>query len=402
MKKEVIVLLLLGILLVSPLVLAQEQVKVYSGFNRFVDNVKMFFSGGDNKVMLALEIREKEVNSAMINSRNGEDEEAEKNLKRARERLKFVQERVSTDTAEDVGLNVDEIIGDINKEKDLSNSFGIYVLEERKTQLTAELVIKVEGNERLTEVKVAEEKLGQINNVIKEWVVENSFGEEGEEGDEGLIREIKTDIDSGDYGEDDGLTPEIKTYTDKVGTEEILDKIDDGGMAPGTNNEAPGDTIVSGGNNVIDSVDDVIETGDNVVSTGVDPDATPKTPVPTDGSICCKKTKYGETRYHWDSKDDCLDPGNIKGDVMDNNVCLSLGSAILDQEDPESWGSIEGGVPEPCVAQGAYDDEACERIMEMLEICCRKIVDGEVVYEWIPGKICVSPYGDRVDEDACL
>ena len=74
MRKSVITLFLLGILLVSPLVLAQEQtqteeqIKTYSGFNKFTDNVKLTFSGGDNKVRLALEIREKEVNSAMLDS----------------------------------------------------------------------------------------------------------------------------------------------------------------------------------------------------------------------------------------------------------------------------------------------------------------------------------------------
>ena len=48
MKKEVMILLLLGILFVSPLVLAQEQAQTYSGFNKFVDNIKLFFSFGDN------------------------------------------------------------------------------------------------------------------------------------------------------------------------------------------------------------------------------------------------------------------------------------------------------------------------------------------------------------------
>ncbi|MEA3378801.1 MAG: hypothetical protein U9Q69_04130, partial [Nanoarchaeota archaeon] len=57
-------------LLVLPLVLAQEQSQTYYGFNRFTDNVKMFFTSGDNKVGLALEIREKEVDSAIINSQN--------------------------------------------------------------------------------------------------------------------------------------------------------------------------------------------------------------------------------------------------------------------------------------------------------------------------------------------
>ena len=61
MKKEVTVLLLLGMLLVLPLVQAQTQYQsqTYSGFNRFTDNIKLTFSVGDNKVKLALEIREK-------------------------------------------------------------------------------------------------------------------------------------------------------------------------------------------------------------------------------------------------------------------------------------------------------------------------------------------------------
>ena len=60
MKKEVITFLLVGILLVSPSVLAQEQSQTYSGLNRFTDNVKMFFTSGDDKVGLALKIREED------------------------------------------------------------------------------------------------------------------------------------------------------------------------------------------------------------------------------------------------------------------------------------------------------------------------------------------------------
>ena len=85
MKKEVTVLLLLGILLVSPLIQAQEQTQTYSGFDRFTDNVKLIFSGGDNEVRLALEIREKEVNSAISISKS---KEAIKNLERAKKNSK--------------------------------------------------------------------------------------------------------------------------------------------------------------------------------------------------------------------------------------------------------------------------------------------------------------------------
>ena len=335
MKKRVIGLLLLGILLVSPLVLAQEQAQTYSGFDRFVDNVKMFFSFGDKKVMLALDIREKELNSAIMNIKNGDNEEAGKNLERAKERLQFVQNKVSKDIAEDVKANIDQTISKINEDENLPDSFKSYILEEEKTQLTAESVIEVE------------EKEGQT-----------------------LTRDIVEDSDK---------------VTIEAGVMDIEEKTAD------IDNQIAEITVQN----------NVVEIGENEVSSDVASDATPKTPAPTDGSICCKKTKNGETRYHWDYEKDCLNPENIKGEVMDDDVCLALGTKVLDEEDPESWGLVDGGVPEPCVAQGAYDDEACSKIMEMVEICCRKIVDGEVVYEWVPGKICVSPYGDRVDESFC-
>ncbi len=140
MKKEVIVLLLLGILLVSPLILAQEQAQTYSGFSRFVDNVKMFFSFGDNKVMLALEIREEEVDSAIINSQDQNEKDAIKNLERAHKRLQFINGKVSLDVVDEVKESVDEIVNKIEDEEDLSDNFDVYVLEEKKTKLTGELI----------------------------------------------------------------------------------------------------------------------------------------------------------------------------------------------------------------------------------------------------------------------
>ena len=148
MKKGVVVLLLLGILLISPLVLAleqtqaQEQIKTYSGFDRFVDNVKMFFASGDNEVKLALEIREKEVDSAIINSQNQGEDKAIKNLERAKQKLQIVQEKVSLDTSEQIKTSVDEITDKITDEENLPDEFDEYLLEEEKTQLTAVLTEK--------------------------------------------------------------------------------------------------------------------------------------------------------------------------------------------------------------------------------------------------------------------
>ena len=140
-KKAVSFVFLIAIALLFasiPIVSAQT----YSGFNRFTDDVKLFFSNGDSKVRLALEIREKEVNSALENAVNGNTENFIKNLEKAQDKLKIVQEKVSLNTSEEIKTSVDEITNRINKEENLSNEFGEYLLEEQKTQLTAVLTEK--------------------------------------------------------------------------------------------------------------------------------------------------------------------------------------------------------------------------------------------------------------------
>ena len=146
MKRIFALLFLMVILSVIPSVFAEERAQTYSSFAKFVDNVRMLLSFGDKKVKVALEIRDKEVDSAVANTKNGDDEEAERNLERARKKLQFVQNKVSKDIAEDVKSDVAEALDRV-KEKDLPDNFKTYVLEEEKTQLTAELVIQVEGKE---------------------------------------------------------------------------------------------------------------------------------------------------------------------------------------------------------------------------------------------------------------
>ncbi len=112
MKRGIIAILFISILLVSPLIQAQTSSE-YSGFNRFTNNIRLFFSSGDNKVRLALRIREREIDSAMENSQNQDEADAIKNLERAHKKLQLVQEKVSLDTADEVEESVDEIIGKI-------------------------------------------------------------------------------------------------------------------------------------------------------------------------------------------------------------------------------------------------------------------------------------------------
>ncbi len=262
MKKELVVLFLLGILFVSPFVLAQEQAQTYSGFSRFIDNVRMFFTfNQDGKVALSLEIREKEVNSAIANIKTENNKEAEKNLERAWKKLQFIQEKVSFDTADDVKESSSEVLDKINQEENLSEDFEVYALEEEKTGLTAEWVIEVNGKEgqNLTNEIVVNGSIGQdrtteienridvIDNEISDWVVKHTYAEGTTAGGEagvvyegGLATVVKTEVAHGD----NGLKPEVKTYVAGDGTQndEVAGN-DSGGYAEGTTGNSPGNTI---------------------------------------------------------------------------------------------------------------------------------------------------------------
>ena len=300
MEKEVIVLFLLGILLVSPLVLAQEQAQIYSGFDRFIGNARMFFSFGDKKVILALEIREKELNSAIVNIKNGDDEGTETNLEHAWKKLQFVQEKISLNVAEEIKISSKKIKDRINDEEGLSDNFELYILEEEKTGLKAEWIIEIQGkegqtltneivggdegrvivegeSEGQTKVREIETRMNEINNEIKNWVVDN-FVEEDK--DDGLTWEVANKIIEED--KDDGLTREIKTYVvgDGTGRNDVVDDGSGGGMAFGTTadsgaNTGPVTNQIDGGTstNQIDSgtvLDDTDASDDPVVSSSGD------------------------------------------------------------------------------------------------------------------------------------
>jgi len=234
MKKEVMILFLLGIILILPIISAQEQVQTYSGFDRFIDNAKLFFSFGDNKVKLALEIREKEVNSAIGNFQNENEKDADKNLEKAWEKLQVIQEKVSLNTAEEVKQNSEQLRENIRTQENLPDDFEVYVLEEEKTGLTAEWVIEKEGKEgqnlswevvgnatgeqgRTIEI---EKRIDEIDTEISEWVVEHTYAEgTGPGGEAGVVVEgglatvVKNEVVKGD----NGLKPEVKTSVAKDG-----------------------------------------------------------------------------------------------------------------------------------------------------------------------------------------
>jgi len=134
----------IALLLISvPIVSAQT----YSGFEKFVDNIKLVFSSGDGKVKLALEIREKEINSAIENAKAGNNEDAVKNLESAKAKLKIVQDRISPNVADEVRSSVQNAENKINENKNVNSEttqyFNEYLTEEEKTKLSVNLSEKV-------------------------------------------------------------------------------------------------------------------------------------------------------------------------------------------------------------------------------------------------------------------
>ena len=252
MKKGLVLFVfLIGVtLLISSIPIVSAQ--TYSGFNRFADNVKLFFSSGDNKVKLALEIREKEINSAIVNAKDNNDKEVSNNLKNAWKKLQIVQEKVSLNVAEEVISSSFQIRERIVQEGNLSKDFEVYALEEEKTGLTAEWVVESNGKEGQTlqrevvydvggeRVVKIENRIDEIDNEIAEWVVKNDVV--GDVGSSGLTREVKTEIANGD----NGLKPEVKTYVAGADKNEATTEPDLNTVNPDlydSDARAPGDTI---------------------------------------------------------------------------------------------------------------------------------------------------------------
>ncbi len=145
MKRGLVLSVFLVLILVVSISFVSAQ--IYSGFSKFTDNIKLFFSSGDGKVKLALEIREKEINSAIDNAKAGNNEDAIKNLEAAKDKLKLVRERISLNTAEEVKSSVGEVQNKIEENKDVNSEtskyFEEYLTEEEKTKLSVDLSEKV-------------------------------------------------------------------------------------------------------------------------------------------------------------------------------------------------------------------------------------------------------------------
>ncbi len=114
---------------------------------KVVDDLRMFFARGDKKAEIALEVREKDINSAIENIKAGNINEAIKELERAKERLELIQKTASPDVIDKVNLSVQEVIDKIMQSKDINPEFSAYLEkhlnEEQKTQFAVQLSDKI-------------------------------------------------------------------------------------------------------------------------------------------------------------------------------------------------------------------------------------------------------------------
>ncbi|HDR53402.1 MAG TPA: hypothetical protein ENN60_01865, partial [archaeon] len=128
--------LCIGLLVLATPVHAQT----YGGFERWIDNLRLFFSSGDRQVTLALEIRERELASALSNFQAGNNASALKNLANAQNTLQQVQTRVSLSTVDAVKNSTVSVIQTLSNQSELSEDLAIHLLEEEKTYLAAQLI----------------------------------------------------------------------------------------------------------------------------------------------------------------------------------------------------------------------------------------------------------------------
>ena len=141
MEKRILLIVFLAVAALLLISMPIASAQTYSGFSKFTDSIKLFFAKGDNKAKLALDIREKEVNSAISNLEAGNAKNAEKNLNSASEKLKIVQTLASPDISADVRENINNVENKI-KENDYE-LLDKYLTEEEKTKLSMDISEKV-------------------------------------------------------------------------------------------------------------------------------------------------------------------------------------------------------------------------------------------------------------------
>ncbi|HLE06705.1 MAG TPA: hypothetical protein VI790_05090 [Candidatus Nanoarchaeia archaeon] len=134
------IILLIGLLLTPSIANAQELQK-YSFFSRLIDGFRLFFSQGESRVDLLLEIKEKEINSAIVNAGEGNFNEAIRSLDNAKNNMQSVQGLINLNNTQKITSSVNKTINQLIK-IDLPKEFNDYLIDEQVTGSSAELISK--------------------------------------------------------------------------------------------------------------------------------------------------------------------------------------------------------------------------------------------------------------------
>ncbi|MDP3026567.1 MAG: hypothetical protein Q8N63_02575, partial [Nanoarchaeota archaeon] len=362
----------IALLLISmPVVSAQT----YSGFSKFVDNIKLVFSSGEGKVKLALEIREKEINAAIENAKAGDNEEAVKNLEAAKDKLKMVQERISPDVAEEVRSNVENVENKINENKDANPEslkyFNEYLKEEEKTKLSVNLSEKTfdyckELASQNYDLMIQDEKCESYS-----WM-ESMVTEEVEKERSEDIEKIKKEIANCMNNPKKCNCDEISLSSEKANCEKY--------KASAVRCEFQGDSSAC---SEIEDIKDESTTREELEKEIMEkylPAECSEAGI-RDGEECKKliitlnqpKTecmKNGEYVGEEDCKEKLVEEGNVikecvvDGKLIDSNECLNI---VKEGNKPtgKEWELMSG----ECKERGVYDPEACDEIVNLPRPC---------------------------------
>ncbi|MFA5332936.1 MAG: hypothetical protein WC376_00380 [Candidatus Nanoarchaeia archaeon] len=117
------------------------EVQKYSFFDKFIDGFRLFFSSGEAKIDLLLEIREKEVNSAIASYAEGNLDEANKSLISATLNLEKLMGLTTLNNTEKISSSISNTVSQLSA-LNISKAFNDYVIDEQAAKASAQIMEK--------------------------------------------------------------------------------------------------------------------------------------------------------------------------------------------------------------------------------------------------------------------
>jgi hypothetical protein len=131
--------MLLIILIISPAF--SLEVQKYSFFDKFIDGFRLFFSSSEAKVDLLLEIKEKEINSAIASYAEGNLNEANKSLTSATLNLERIVGLTTLNNTEKISSSIANTVSQLSA-LNISKAFNDYIVDEQAAKASAQIMEK--------------------------------------------------------------------------------------------------------------------------------------------------------------------------------------------------------------------------------------------------------------------